>query len=478
MSALSESATVIDTTTANRIDRRLLVLISIAGFIAVGVLVALVLQKIDIGSKRGNWTFDYNASWLKNGPTLWRRFDWKVIASVLGGATVLAGLAPHLIQRWERLTLLLSLVAGVVLQTGLRSVYKHSLERLIKSWGANSFWTAAHDNPLSKFVYEFDTVGPTLVGHARHNMPGKVLLYYGLELFTKDVPTLGVMVIALSTLAGLFVYLLTRELTGDRQTAIAAFALYCVIPSRVSFLPILNVVTPLFIFAALWLLVRALKTDRIAPAALVGIMLYLTLLFEPLPLVMGIVFALLVLRYKWDAPRRWRSIGRLVLIVALAFLAVHVLILALFHFDILKHFARLLAQAKHFNVETDRAYKVWLTANLAEFFLTCGVAASLLMFISVLDSLLPGEGRWWQRLVRSPVVFLSFAFLLNLLVVDLLGVNRGEVARLWIFFTPFVVIAAAQLCVQRLGLGIFRITFGLMLVQCALQLSTVGFVNP
>ena len=166
------------------------------------------------------------------------------------------------------------------------------------------------------------------------------------------------------------------------------------------------------------------------------------------------------------------------LTVALSFLALHALIWLTFHFDILKHFARLLDQAKHFNVQTRRSYDVWVKANLVEFFITGGIAASMLTAVYLLHSLTSGEVRWWQRIGRQPVLFLTLVFLLNLLVVDLLGVNRGEVSRLWIFFTPFPVIAAAQLCGRWLGTGVFRVAFGLMLVQCAVHVTTVGFINP
>ena len=298
MTALTSTAP-IETAAEQRLRRRLVVMTLLAGLVAAGVLVAMVLQELDLGSKRGGWTFDYYASWLKNADALRRRFTWDVIAAVLGSGVMLTLLAPWLVTRWERTTVALSLVAGTVLQVALRSVYKHSLPRLIKSWGANSFWTVTNDHPIERFVSEFDRLGPTLAGHAKHNMPGKVLLYYFLELFTKDVTRLGVLIIALSTLGGLFVYLITRDLTGDRRAAIFALALFSVIPSKLSFLPILNTVTPLLIFAALWLLVRALDSNRLVYAALLGPTLYVTLLFEPLPLVLGILFAALVLRAQW-----------------------------------------------------------------------------------------------------------------------------------------------------------------------------------
>lgn len=456
------------------VSRRLLLLSALAGLVALGVLVGLLTQTVVIGSRPGGWTFDYYASWLKDAAALRGRLTWEVVLAVLGSSAVLVGLAPRLIERWERTTVLLSLVAGGVLQVALRSLYQHPLAKLVRSWGANSFYTATRQHPLSQFLQDFDSISPKLPPHARSNMPGKVMLYYFLELFTQNITKLGLLVIALSTLAGFFIYLITRQLTGDRRTALFALALYCVIPSKVGFLPILNTVTPLFLLAAFWLLLRAIQSGRSSYAALLGIALYVMLYYEPLPFVLGITFGAFVLRAHWQSPGR---VIRIVVLTALAFLAMHGVLKLTLHYDIFQNFLRLLEDARHFNVVTRRRYEIWLWANLVEFFLTAGIITSLLMFVFVLDALWSKHERWWPTL-NQPVLFLTLVFLLNLLVVDLLGVNRGEITRLWLFLTPFPIIAVAHLCREKLGTSAFRLVFALLLVQGFLHVTTVGFINP
>ena len=53
-------------------------------------------------------------------------------------------------------------------------------------------------------------------------------------------------------------------------------------------------------------------------------------------------------------------------------------------------------------------------------------------------------------LIYRPIVLFSAALLVMLLALDLLGVNRGEVIRLWIFLACLFQVPAVYVCV-RLG---------------------------
>ena len=65
-----------------------------------------------------------------------------------------------------------------------------------------------------------------------------------------------------------------------------------------------------------------------------------------------------------------------------------------------------------------------------------------------------------------------------LIATDLIGVNRGEVIRLWIFLACFFQIPAAYVCARlesRVALGL---VLGTTLLQAALGTSMIGFILP
>jgi hypothetical protein len=70
------------------------------------------------------------------------------------------------------------------------------------------------------------------------------------------------------------------------------------------------------------------------------------------------------------------------------------------------------------------------------------------------------------------------AFTSVLLVLDLLGVNRGETIRLWIFLGVFVQVIAAWWCATRRGYLGFASILAVTVLQTALCVSRVGFVVP
>jgi hypothetical protein len=478
---VSESSGDVSASTSNAspaISRRLLVLTALAGAGSVALLVAILLQQFEFGSQEGGWVFRYYASWLTDAAAICSRISVPALLALPLCLAVLGWLAPRWAEHRTRLSVLVTLVAGFVLQLSLRSFYKHPLEALVTSNRANSFFGATQRFTADVFMYNFETVAPKLPLHARTNMPGKVLLYYFLELFTMDPGRLGVLLVALSTLGGLFVYLVTKQLTDDRRTAVLATALYCVIPGKLSFLPILNTVTPLLALLMFWLLLKELHTGRPVWALLFGASLYLMLFYEPLPFVLGLLFACFVLKEKGSRPRPVPNTLGLVLLAVAAFFVLHGLMWLVFRYDVFQNFHRLLEDARDFNLRANRPADIWIRRNLVEFFVTSGIATSMLFVVFLVDGIASQPKANFSTLVKQPVLFLALAFLVNLLVVDLLGINRGETTRLWIFLTPFPALVTAWLCTSRLGMGAYRAVLGLLFVQAALQVTTVGFINP
>jgi hypothetical protein len=93
------------------------------------------------------------------------------------------------------------------------------------------------------------------------------------------------------TIGAVLMYVFTRELFGDRDTALFAAVLYLFVPARLLFFPLMNTITPVVVLTCACLLLRWLRFASPAYAVLLGVALFGLVLFEPLVLVIGLLFA-------------------------------------------------------------------------------------------------------------------------------------------------------------------------------------------
>jgi len=121
-----------------------------------------------------------------------------------------------------------------------------------------------------------------------------------------------------------------------------------------------------------------------------------------------------------------------------------------------------------YHLGLDRSYWTWLFYHLYDFFVFLGIPLTLLLLIV--------SARAMRNLLRlvacrshHTIDALTLGFVLGLLILDISGVNQGEVARVWAFLTPFATLVAAH-GLARLRLG--RRGFALVAFLLALQLLT------
>ena len=79
---------------------------------------------------------------------------------------------------------------------------------------------------------------------------------------------------------------------------------------------------------------------------------------------------------------------------------------------------------------------------------------------------------------ERPIALFCAGLVVMLVVLDLAGVNRGEVIRLWIFLACLFQVPAAYVCVRLQSRAAFTLVLLLTIVQSALALATIGFVIP
>jgi hypothetical protein len=248
------------------------------------------------------------------------------------------------------------------------------------------------------------------------------------------------------------------------------FVFYLFIPSKLYFFPVLNTVTPtvILLFAVVWQ--RWARSGNPKYAAAMGAVLYLLVFFEPLPLVMGLLFLILMIWLRWPPMTVRRSMMHLAIAVSVA-VALDALMYAVFRFEVMRSFLWQLGDAVDFNRRATRPYHIWVTRDLVDFAFGTGMV-QIMCFLTAI-----GMAVWsWRKQV--PIAAFSAALAIVILTTDVLGVNRGEVVRLWIFLGCFSQIPAAYACARLNSRAAVAIVLLTSVLQGALGTVMMGFATP
>ena len=442
--------------------------------LAAGAAASLVLcfristQSFFVGSDDGGWVYPYFWPFAAHSLAV---FGWTCMISF-----ALFTLPRRLIDRQEWVVVAAWLLVGLVVQALVRRLTHFTFEQMFVSDGANSFYSPTKQYSTAVLLTDFDRLRSSLPLHAQSNMPGK-LIFVSLLRHLSDRPAIMAWIVVLiSNLGGVPLYLFVRDLFDDRRTALFSLILYLFVPGKLYFFPLLNTVTPVPVLVGAYLLQRWLLVQKAIFPALLGVTLYAIAYFDPLPLVLGLLFAMLIARAWID--------GRLAIKTVLlqgssglvTFAATYVLFLAVFRFDLLATFRHSQAEAAIFNASTHRPYGIWVQANIVEFAFAIGVCQALIFCCVFVDAV-----RSAARSIRAlsiPIVALSLGLGGVLLAIDLSGVNRGEVTRLWIFLACFFQIPAAYACARLQSRTAVMLILGPTLLQDVLATSMIAFVLP
>lgn len=428
---------------------------------------AVAAEALILGSPKGRWHYRYVQP-LALTPFL-------VALAVSVPAVALARMGPPRTVRGEWSILVAWVAVATGIHAALRALTLFSFESIFVSPGANSFYTATLQQPLSAVLAAFTQVRGGLPLHAQSNMPGKLVLLYALELITTNPAILAWLVVLLSNLGALLMYWFVRRLFDDRTVALNAAILYLFVPAKLFFFPLMNTVTPVLVLATACVVAEWLRTAQLRWAAAVGVMLYVIVFFEPLPLVLGLLFAALAMRALYQGDLTWRQLVIHTTVALAAFAMLAGAVYQLTGFDTAAAFQAVRAHALEFNAIERRPYDVWIRANLVEFFFGIGGCQAVLI-VGALALGLRGGGRWLDRIVR-PLPLVTLALLSVVLAIDLIGINRGEVIRLWIFLACLLQIPAAWVC-ARAGRRAMALVLVTTLLLSALGTANIGFVVP
>jgi hypothetical protein len=364
---------------------------------------------------------------------------------------------------------------AVAIQALIRSFNPFSLGAMLASDSATSFYSVALKYDVRAILGDFERLRATWPVHAQSNLPGKLLLVRALIHVTTRPDVLAWLVVLLSNLGGIFVYIFVRHLFADRFIAGLAVVLYLFTPAKFFFFPLLNTVTPAIVFACACLMMRWLDGAKATYAALLGTALYALVLFEPTALITGLLFATLLARALLNGSITPATAVRQLAVGIAAFAATYAAMRVWFGFDLLSAFRHVSSDAAEFNAQFARPYGIWARQNILEFIFGVGVCQTVLFVAAFADGLARARSR---RGPAVPIVLLCSAAVAMVGAADVIGINRGEVIRLWIFLACVWQIPAAYLC-RRLDSGTaFTLVLITILLQDVLGSSMIAFIVP
>lgn len=274
--------------------------------------------------------------------------------------------------------------------------------------------------------------GPLTLGLSPHEALGAVVCGYVTAL--------------LGALAVIGVFLLANEVGGWR-VGFATACVYAVTPSANVFVPAVDPWITGLTALCLWLTVVAARKRSFWVAAAAGAVFWLALQISfgaiALLVLCGLTILLLIQppgdgpggRFLW--PRIRLSVALFGVFVGVA-VGLCLLAWGLTSYNAFHAFR--LSRMAHAEITARRDYWPWLVMNLLDFLLAFGVCAAVCLIAAarvVFADLAASFGRTATK--AGPAVFL--VALATLLLLDVSGTVRGEVARIWQFLIPPLLIA-------------------------------------
>jgi hypothetical protein len=423
------------------------------------------------GSKLGNWTYPYFE-------TIKPISHWITLIIFLFLSSMIF-VGSKLIFVYEKLTLLGSFLIAVLIQILIHKAYPISLGIIVQSDTANSFYSVAmHFSPV-EILEQYNNLVSQFPSHAGTNMPGKILLFQFLKLFTTSPQIMGYLIISLSTLGASLLYGICKILFHDRQTAFYAFILYTLIPCKLFFFPILNTVTPLFILICVYLYLLYIERKKYLFLLLMGGALYILILFEPSPLITGIIFIGILFNALGEMRLSKKDFWGIIILPILAFLVVHILSIIIFSFNLFQTVLNISYKAVIFNVIVQRDYWIWVRENVKEFFYAGGIPIMMIFIYLTTQILSQWEPIRYKNASWEIENVLVLSILVTFCMVLFLGINRGEITRLWIYLAVFFQVPASFFLAKiPKSNALFFFVASTLVVQSIITLQRVGFIIP
>jgi hypothetical protein len=395
-------------------------------------------------------------------------------------------------QRWALLAVLVLAVPSIqasLLALGHSEILKPLFYRTVSPGASGVFSVGSTIEDARDFLRRYPALMPTFPVHPQRYPPGLPVVFYlvrrlfeampavadaigfRLRLYQCHEPSLmrlsnatistATIQMALPIVSGLVLLPLygLANRVHDRRTAAWAVALYPLVSSFALWSARWEQFYPLLAATAWYLLHLGLSERRwlagLAAGLAVSAASLLSFSIVALLLPMGI-FAALWLSAQPAETRNLSSVA----IILFAFVLGLVSPWVLYRLAVGTGFVEIWRVSMAFHLGLDRGRETWLAYHLYDFFVFLGIPLALLFLVALVRALRESSRCVAARLPHSaklsspqgvdgrPILTvasaMTLALALGLLALNLSGTSRGEVARVWLFLTPFAVLAAAH----------------------------------
>jgi hypothetical protein len=316
------------------------------------------------------------------------------------------------------------------------------VQQTVLSPRATSYFTDGADiHDLAQWLQKFYRA--SLHFHSSTHPPGPVVFYYLLiQLFSSPAVVGGCLVGFMGSLGVLVTYKFAGLWTGNQQTRLIASAFYAILPATTLFFPEMDQVYPIFSMLMIFYWCRSLESKKRIPleSFCLGAILFLTTFFAYNLLAVGAFLTYYGIYSIWQ--QGWTRSSWIGLLmnsgIAAGVCAVAYLVLWMATgFNPIASFFHALAYQAAYSEYMFRPYVPSALFDPYDFFLGAGILALPLILFQM------------YRFLRDfdpsrKEVALTFIGLATIVTIDLSGLLRGEVARVWLFLQPLVVVPVAM----------------------------------
>jgi len=371
-------------------------------------------------------------------------------------------------RRWAWAVVAWALIGTPLIQVAVvylrhPNVLRELFDRTVSLHSGGYFSAVVEVEDINEYLHRFPALMPDFPIHPKRHPPGIPLMFWLARQVFALMPGLARQIalplrgfqcdnlwlqylsdpqiasawvsMALPGLAGLTVLPLYRlgRYVLDQKLALVAVVLYPLTMSVGLFATMWDQFIPLFTTLGLLWFIRGLEERRLTLILAAGLAISIGTFFN-----LGVIIGLAILGLYslfWHAFHRPLDLKRIALEGA-AFAAGLAGVWAIYWLFWGVTVLDIWQVAMSFHLKMGRSYWLWVFYHLYDFLSFLGIPLVYLLAV----------GLWRALRDRSekPIRLLTLAFVLGLLVIDLSGTSRGEVARVWLFLVPWALLVGVQ----------------------------------